>query len=263
MLYKTLALSTFLFGTVVNAADPPACYATFSSSKSYTDSDPVSRISYVTTELKCCTKTVTCAGGTSGCSSSTSGTDGTKKVGCTTEGTDGCTCTDNGTTDTYNNPACKSTESEISTKVANNYDCKEQVWCNDAGRQPGTQYEDTAWTKVEVCNVSYCVSILLYGCVGPCLFNCVILFHVRYNILCFTNTKIISPPLSPSLHNTARPSHGNTRCTCELEYSHTRMSRGMGIRRILRQEFHCHIRGFQRVQNRVPMCQRCQPSLLW
>ena len=153
MLYKTLALSTFLFGTVANAADP-ACYATFSSSKSYTDSDPVSRISYVTTELKCCTKTVTCAGGTSGCSSSTSGVDGTKKVGCTTEGTDGCTCTDNGTTDTYNNPACKSTESEVSTKVANNYDCKEQVWCNDAGRQPGTQYEDTAWTKVEVCDTS-------------------------------------------------------------------------------------------------------------
>ena len=192
MLYKTLALSTFLFGTVANAADP-ACYATYSSSKSYTDSDPMSRISYVTTELKCCTKTVTCAGGTSGCSSSTSGTAGTKKVGCTTEGTDGCTCTDNGTTDTYNNPACKSTESEISTKVANNYDCKEQVWCNDAGRQPGTQYEDTAWTKVEVCNVSYCVSILLYGCVGHCLFNCVFLFHVRYNILVSLTIKKSSP----------------------------------------------------------------------
>ena len=166
MLYKTLALSTFLFGTVANAADP-ACYATYSSSKSYTDSDPVSRISYVTTELKCCTKTVTCAGGTSGCSS-TSGTDGTKKVGCTTEGTDGCTCTDNGTTDTHNNPSCKSTESEIQNKVANNYDCKEQVWCNDAGRQPGTQYEDTAWTKkVGVCDVSF----LLYICmidVGCC-----------------------------------------------------------------------------------------------
>ena len=155
MLYKTLALSTFLFGTLANAADP-ACYATYSSSKSYTDSDPVSRISYVTTELKCCTKTVTCAGGTSGCSSSTSGTDGTKKVGCTTEGTNGCTCTNNGTTDTYNNPSCKSTESEIQNKVANNYDCKEQVWCNDAGRQPGTQYEETAWTKkVGVCDVSF------------------------------------------------------------------------------------------------------------
>ena len=153
MLYKMLALTTFLFGTA-NAATP-ACYATYSSSKSYTDSDPVSRISYVTTELKCCTKTVTCAGGTSGCSSSTSGTDGTKKVGCTTEGTDGCTCTNNGTTDTYNNPSCKSTESEIQNKVAHNYDCREQVWCNDAGRQPGTQYEETAWTKKEVCDVSF------------------------------------------------------------------------------------------------------------
>ena len=184
MLYKTLALSTFLFGTVANAADPLACYATFSSSKSYTDSDPISRISYVTTELKCCTKTVTCAGGTSGCSSSTSGTDGTKKVGCTTEGTDRCTCTDNGTTDTYNNPSCKSTESEIQNKVANNYDCKEQVWCNDAGRQPGTQYEDTAWDKVEVCDVSFLRVFYFMLCMVVLAIVClIVLFCFIYGII--------------------------------------------------------------------------------
>jgi len=153
MLYKSVALTTFLFGTVANAVDP-ACYATFSTSKSYTDSDPVSIISYVTTELECCTKSVTCSGGSSGCSSTTVGTDGTKKVGCTVEGTDGCTCKDNGTTDTYNNPSCKDTESEVQTKVANNYNCIDQLWCNDPGRQPGTLYEGTAWTKKEVCDSS-------------------------------------------------------------------------------------------------------------
>lgn len=153
MLYKAIALTTFLFGTA-DAQAPPACYATFSSSKSYSDSDPVSRISYVTTELQCCTKSVTCSGGSSGCSSTTTGVAGTKKVGCTNEGTDGCTCTDNGTTDTYNNPACESTESEVQTEVAHNYDCKDQQWCNDAARQPGTLYEDTAWTQVEVCDAS-------------------------------------------------------------------------------------------------------------
>ena len=162
MLYKSVALTTFLFGTVANAADP-ACYATFSTSKSYTDSDPVSIISYVTTELQCCTKSVTCSGGSSGCSSTTEGTDGTKKVGCAVESTtDGCTCTDNGTTDTYNNPSCKDSASEVQTEVANNYECIDQVWCNDPGRQPGTQFEETAWEKKEVCNVS--VVIFVFSC---------------------------------------------------------------------------------------------------
>ena len=173
MLYKTLALTTFLFGTA-NAATP-ACYATFSSSKSYTDSDPISRISYVTTKLKCCSKSVACAGGTSGCSSSITGISGTKTVGCTVEGS-GCTCRDNGTTDTYNNPPCKSSEMEVQTLEANNYDCKEHVWCNQSGYAPGglELYVAQAWTKGEVCDVSFPLYI--------CMFWCWLLFMLFYII---------------------------------------------------------------------------------
>ena len=162
MLY-TIALTTFLFGTT--DAAPKACYATFSSSKSYTDYDPVSRISYATTKLKCCSESVGCSGGTSGCSSSTTGIDGTKTVGCTVEGS-GCKCRDNGTTDTYNNPSCKPTEIEVQTVEANNYDCKEQVWCNQSGYAPGhlELYVTQAWTKREVCDVSVVIFIFVFSC---------------------------------------------------------------------------------------------------
>jgi len=78
----------------------------------------------------------------------------------------------------YNNPSCKSTELEIQNKVANNYDCKEQVWCNDAGRQPGTQYEDTAWTKVEVCDVSFFRVFYFMLCMVVLAIVC---FFVSYN----------------------------------------------------------------------------------
>ena len=181
MLYKTLALTTFLFGTA-NAATP-ACYATFSSSKSYTDSDPISRISYVTTKLKCCSKSVACAGGTSGCSSSITGISGTKTVGCTVEGS-GCTCRDNGTTDTYNNPPCKSSEMEVQTLEANNYDCKEHVWCNQSGYAPGglELYVAQAWTKGEVCDVSFPIYlyVLMLAVVHVILYYFICMYVLYY-----------------------------------------------------------------------------------
>ena len=219
-MFKQIALTTFLFGTV-NAADP-ACYPTYSSADSdfYSSSDPVTRISYVTTKLKCCSKSTTCPGGTSRCSSSDPDTDGTKKVGCTVEGTDGCICKDNGTTDTFNNESCASTETEVKTPEANNYACKNE-FCRQDWYAPGTIYVDSAWEKIELCDVSFYI-----------IYVCIVLYCIVDNLYLFQYT--LKHASFPPLYNqniqtdVYRPSC--THRTSSLEYSHTSMSQGMGTR---------------------------------
>ena len=142
-MFKSIALATtaalISAPTTTNAAHDNStgtCYSAFNNAKAHTAG---SLISYATVTDYCC---------------AISGTAGTETVGCNKGDTTTCVCTVEGQF------GCGPKRMNSET-INNNWECTTVSWCNDENWQPGNSYGANAWTKKEVCTVSflYCLMI--------------------------------------------------------------------------------------------------------